>query len=449
VRKGGERIFEAATISPVFDQQGMVVSVAVVARDITARKAAERAVEDARVFAEGMDRVSFALAGTLDPDHLYQIILEQAMAVLPCDRAVILLYRDGWAWAPASRGEETVPAGTRLFPISGVERPWLATDYQGAVYLPDTDLEPRWVHLAPQVGKQRIRSLIGVPLRIEGDTLGMFQIHSRTPQRYDARHLALAEAFGARVVQALHNARLYAGEQQRAREAEDFAQLQRDFLGAVSHELLSPITATQGLAQVLRKQWSRFDEEDRDRILEGIAAASKRQQRLVEDLLDVSRAEAEGFHCERQAFALRPVLERVAAEVQDRYAGQRINLQGPDAAVAVGDAGRTQQILVNLVDNAAKYSPEGNPVTVLWGQEDGRLVVQVRDFGLGIPEAGREQLFTRFGRLKGSTARARHSGTGLGLYLSRLLARAMGGELDLESTGPDASTFRLLLPSEP
>jgi signal transduction histidine kinase len=368
---------------------------------------------------------------------------------LPCDNAAIFLYRDGWAWATASQGEALVPDGTRLFPISGPDRPWLVTDYSGAAYLPDTDLEPRWVNVAPQVGERRFRSVIGVPLSIEREAVGVFQIYSRIPQRYDARHLELAEAFGARIIQALRNAHRYAEEQRRAREAEDFAQLQSDFLGAVSHELLSPLSAVKGLAQLLRKQWSTFDEEHRNRSLEGIASAANRQQRLVEDLLDVSRAEAEGFLCERTPFALRPVLERAAEEVQDRYHGQRIALQGPDAMATVGDAGRTQQILVNLLDNAAKYSPEGSPVRVSWGLEAGWVAVRVRDQGLGIPEEGREQLFTRFGRLKGSTARARHSGTGLGLHLSRLLARAMGGELDLESTGPDGSTFRLSLPSAP
>jgi PAS domain S-box-containing protein len=417
--------------------------------DIEDRKAAERAVEEARALAEAMDRVSFALAGTLEPDRLYQIILEQAMAVLPCDYASIFLYRDGWAWQIASLGEETLPPGTRLFPIGGRARPWLATDHSGAVYLQDTDLEPRWVHLASQVGERRIRSVIGVPLRIEGEAIGAFQIHSHTPQRYDARHLQMAEAFGARTIQALRNAHRYAEEQQRAREAEDFAQLQSDFLRAVSHELLSPITATQGLAELLRKHWSAFDEDHRNHTLEGIAAAARRQERLVHDILDVSRAEAEGFYCERSPFALRPVVEEATAEVQDRYQGQRVDLDGSDVAVAEGDAGRTQQILVNLLDNAAKYSPEGSPVTVSWSLDDEWVVVRVRDHGLGIPEAGREQLFTRFGRLAGSTARARHGGTGLGLYLSRMLARAMGGELDLENTGPHGSTFRLSLPGAP
>jgi PAS domain S-box-containing protein len=446
--RDGRTVAVSISAWPIRDASGAVIGSASIQRDISARKAAERAVEEARAFAEAMDRVSFALAGTLEPERLHQIILEQAMAVLPCDNAVIFLYREGWALASASRGEATVQAGTRLFPIIGPFVPWLATDQTGAVYLPDTDLEPRWVNVAPWERERRIRSLISMPLRIDGEAVGAFQILSCSPQRYEARHLALAEAFGARVVQALRNAQLYVEEQQRAREAKDFAQLQSDFLGVVSHELLSPITATKGLAQLLRKQWSTLDEAHRDRILGGIAAAANRQQRLVQDLLDVSRAEAEGFHCERQPFALRPALERAATEVQDRYPGQCIDLQGLDAVVE-GDAGRTQQILVNLIDNAAKYSPEGNPVTVSWGQEVGQLVVRVRDYGLGIPEAGREQLFTRFGQLAGSAARAGRGGTGLGLYLSRLLARAMGGELDLESTGPQGSTFRLLLPCAP
>jgi signal transduction histidine kinase len=342
-----------------------------------------------------------------------------------------------------------VPVGTRLFPIIGPCRPWLATNQPGAVYLPDTDLEPEWEHVAPWEGERRIRSVISVPLCIEGEAVGAFQILSSTPRRFGARHLGLAEAFGARVVQAARNAHLYAAEQRRAKEAEDLAQLQSDFVGAVSHELRTPLTLLLGFTQLLRERWLTLDAARRDSYLERIAAAANRQLRLVQDLLDTSRVESEGYRCERRPFAVRPVLERAAAEVRGSFHSQRVDLQGSDAVVAEGDAERTQQILVNLIDNAAKYSPEGSPVAVSWSLEDGQVVVRVRDHGPGIPEEGRARLFTRFGRLAGSGMRAGRSGTGLGLYLSRTLAQAMGGELDLEGTGPQGSTFKLMLPSVP
>ena len=105
-----------------------------------------------------------------------------------------------------------------------------------------------------------------------------------------------------------------------------------------------------------------------------------------------------------------------------------------------------EQVLVNLLDNAAKYSPEGSPVEVRWADEDGMIAVRVPDHGPGIPDEGRGVLFTRFRRVPGSRMRAGRVGTGLGLYLGRAYADAMGGRLDLESTGEDGSTFCLRLP---
>ena len=115
----------------------------------------------------------------------------------------------------------------------------------------------------------------------------------------------------------------------------------------------------------------------------------------------------------------------------------------------LADPGRAIRVLVNLLDNAAKHSPAGCPIVAGCSVEHGMGVVRVRDYGPGIPEVGRDRLFTRFGRVAGSRTRAGHVGTGLGLYLSRRSAEAMGGDLDLESTGPEGSTFRLRLKAAP
>jgi signal transduction histidine kinase len=113
----------------------------------------------------------------------------------------------------------------------------------------------------------------------------------------------------------------------------------------------------------------------------------------------------------------------------------------------MADAAYTVQILTNLVDNAAKYSPETSPVLVTFSREEETAVVRVRDYGGGIPAEGHGILFTRFGRVPGSHMRAGRVGTGLGLYLGRQFAEAMGGTLDLESTSPAGSVFRLRLPA--
>ncbi|MGH2410630.1 MAG: sensor histidine kinase, partial [Chloroflexota bacterium] len=128
------------------------------------------------------------------------------------------------------------------------------------------------------------------------------------------------------------------------------------------------------------------------------------------------------------------------------YPGQRIDLVGSADLPACADLERMVQILVNVLDNAAKYSPEGSPIAVAWAREGREAVVRVRDRGSGIPPLGREQLFSRFGRMPGSRTRAGRVGTGLGLHLGRQIAEAMGGSLELEETSPSGSIFRLRVP---
>jgi signal transduction histidine kinase len=163
----------------------------------------------------------------------------------------------------------------------------------------------------------------------------------------------------------------------------------------------------------------------------------------------VSQLDREVLLSRNESFALGPLIQRAVEEVQGSYAGQRMDLVGPADLRVLADPDRILQVLVNLLDNAAKYARAGSPTTVYWSVEGGLAIVRVRDQGPGVPEQGREHLFTRFGRVPGSRMRAGRVGTGLGLYLSRRLAETMGGTLDLEATGPEGSTFRLRIPVAP
>ena len=227
--------------------------------------------------------------------------------------------------------------------------------------------------------------------------------------------------------------------------AEQLAQLRSDFVAAVSHELRTPLTAIVGYAELLQAHWSMIDEGRRLEQISRIVLSANRQKQLVDDLLLLSRAESETSIQQAEAVALVRLVERAAAEVRGAYGEQQITLEGPLALCVLAEQGHAVRIVVNLLDNAAKYSPEGSPITVSWGHEGPLAYVLVRDWGPGIPERGRTQLFTRFGRIPGSRIRAGRVGTGLGLYIARRLAEAMGGTLDLAETGPEGSTFRLCL----
>ena len=395
---------------------------------------------------EAMARVGEALARTLEPEQLYEVIFQQASAMLPRDHMEMALFQDGWLVIVANTGDPCVPVPSRVIRL---EDAMIARNTERGMpkYFADTAELPGWRDVPPWTGPHRLRSLITIPLLIDGTVGGAFTVASFQPRRYTARHIGLATAFGERAEQALRNARLYTAEQERARAAEGLAELRSNFVASVSHELRTPLTAILGYAELLEDRWERTGDEQRLATVRKIALAANRQRRMVEDLLLLGRIEAGSLTVALREVALGGLVRRAAEEVQASYRGQRIDIDGPAELLVLADADRTVQVLINLLDNAAKYSPEGYPIEVRWhGQEGGTACVQVRDMGTGIPEHGGATLFTRFGRLPGSKARAGRVGTGLGLYLSRQFATMMSGTLELEATGASGSTFALRLP---
>jgi PAS domain S-box-containing protein len=226
----------------------------------------------------------------------------------------------------------------------------------------------------------------------------------------------------------------------------ELARLRTDFVASVSHELRTPLTSIVGYGELLQAHWDQFDESQRRDRLGRMVLAANRQIRLVEDLLLLTRLDND-LTPQTVLFDIAQAARRVSAELIGTYPGQRLDLTGEAELFVRADADWTLQILANLFDNAAKYSPDGSPIGVCWGVEGGAVVVRVQDAGCGIPNESQDQLFTRFGRISGSRIRAGHVGTGLGLHLGRRFARVMGGELSLERSGPTGSVFQLQLPA--
>lgn len=222
--------------------------------------------------------------------------------------------------------------------------------------------------------------------------------------------------------------------------------VRRDFVANASHELRTPLTAIRGFAETLR-DGALEEPAVAQRFVRSIAENALRLSQLVDDLLELSRAESPEARFELAPVDVRDVAAKVLSGLEGRAAGkaQKLELDAPDEEVRVrGDARALDQVLLNLVDNAIKYTPDDGVITVRIRRESERVAIEVSDTGPGIPRAHQARIFERFYRVDKGRARAQ-GGTGLGLSIVKHLVQRMGGEIAVRSKVGQGSTFRVLL----
>ena len=227
------------------------------------------------------------------------------------------------------------------------------------------------------------------------------------------------------------------------------ARLQSDFVAAVSHEFRTPLTSLRQFTDLLA-DGRRSSQEDRDQYYGALRRGTQRLTRLVENLLDFGRMDAGSHEFTLQALPAKDLVQRVVAEFQEevRNRGYRVDVGWHgDEAVVQGDAAALERALWNLLDNALKYSPRCKTIWVTAEVEDGRLVISVRDQGIGIPTEEQRNVFRKFVRGSAATASA-VKGTGLGLTLVQQIVQAHGGQVRLESQPGAGSTFSIVLPTQ-
>ena len=212
----------------------------------------------------------------------------------------------------------------------------------------------------------------------------------------------------------------------------------------ISHELRTPITTILGLTQILARPGRTDDLESRAGLLEDVRAESERLHRLVEDLLVLSRAERGRLVIDAEPIQPRRLLERVVAHESPELPSIQIELRlDPDLPVVAGDATYVEQIVRNLLGNAAKYTPAGSHV-VVDGRRSGSVIeIRVSDDGPGVPEDSLPRIFDLFYRDPDSARSV--AGSGIGLFVCRSLAEAMGGRMWVLRRAEGGSEFGFTL----
>jgi PAS domain S-box-containing protein len=288
---------------------------------------------------------------------------------------------------------------------------------------PAADIFERWDHLAEEIpvseGSTAARP-VTLPVDLGGRELWLSFVAVRSP-------------WG--VVYAFRDLTLERG----------LDQAKSEFIATISHELRTPMTAVLGAAKTLLREDIELTSERRRQLLEMIGAQGTRLTQITEEVLTVNRLDRGELRLGRERVDLAEVV-RAAVDAMREHVPDSISLTASadaNGAAALGDRYRIEQVLVNLIDNAIKYSPEGGHVTVSAALSGDRVRVDVRDEGIGIPTAEQESIFHKFYRREGTHV---PGGTGLGLYICRELVSRMGGTIGVRSQPGAGSTFYFELP---
>jgi signal transduction histidine kinase len=292
-----------------------------------------------------------------------------------------------------------------------------------------------------------IRDAMVAPLHGKDGVAGVILVGNRLGDvsTFDRQDLQLFETLANHASVSLENARLVARLEESLAHLKEMNRLKDDFVATVSHELRTPLTNIQGSVKTLLRL--DLGPEDQRDLLEAADRGSERLRHLIEDLLMASRIEAREVRAEIAAASLPALLDEAVSQIgaERRGRGLRVDVD-PGIGLLQTDERKVVQIISNLLDNAVKYSSEGSTVGVRVRGEAEGVVVSVTNEGPPIPAGEQELVFDRFYQVDQTSTRT-VGGAGLGLFICRTLAEAIGGRVWLERSDRDATTFALFVPS--
>lgn len=380
--------------------------------------------------------IATAAAGERELDHILREALDRLATVVPLTGGSIALVEGDnlviraavGPFAAEALGQRLRRGSSRSWRVISTLEPSLVADIQAA------GLQPT----GPQASSA-MRSWLAVPLIRRNQGIGLLEVDSTEPSAFDAADLDLVSTIARALGGPVELASRYAAERQ--------ANALRDaFIGVISHELRTPITTIYGLTKMLRQRLTTLSPEIQAQAIEDVEAEADRLYRLVEDLLVLSRAERGRVESAMDPILVAHVLRRAVDAEAARWPTRHfiIEYRG-ELPPVLGEETYVEQVVRNLLTNAAKYSEDGSSIAVTASAVGGEVIVSVLDEGVGISDDDAALVFDLFYR--SPLVERKASGAGIGLFVSRQLVEAMGGRIWARGRAEGGSEVGFALPA--
>jgi signal transduction histidine kinase/ActR/RegA family two-component response regulator len=292
--------------------------------------------------------------------------------------------------------------------------------------------------------------VLAVPMLRGDNMVGVLVIRRRGTGRFPPDVIELLETFASQSALAIVNARLFRELQTKTSELEIASRHKSEFLASMSHELRTPLNAVIGFSDVLLDRMFGELNDRQDEYLRDIRNSGRHLLELIKEILDLTKIENGQMVLDTGTFRVDAVLEYTLAMVRERAAQHALAVTlevADDVDTIDADELRFKQVVLNLVSNAVKFTPDGGRISIRASRDATELVVTVTDTGIGVAPEDQERIFESF--QQGAREAPKEEGTGLGLTLSRRIVGLMGGRMWLESTPGVGSTFGFSVPGLP
>jgi len=274
---------------------------------------------------------------------------------------------------------------------------------------------------------------------------GVLAIYADDPKKLDdPEQQRLADAFATQIATAIERARL-GEETERARMQVEAEQLRSTLLSSVSHDLRTPLAVMRGAASTLVEDDEKLTNASRRELASAVLEETERLERQVRNLLDMTRLESGAVKIVKEWQSLQEVIGAAWSRVESRLGGRVVKIDVPGDLVAPFDGVLLEQVILNLLENASKYTPEGTPIEVTAHKRAGEVIVEIADRGPGVPKDETDRIFDKFHR--GPSERTK-GGVGLGLTICRAIVSAHGGRIWVDNRPGGGAAFAFSLPLE-